>query len=280
MVGLYLGLTALLETVGPKSLIFPSYIDDPAVGIHYGRARGPFVEAAGNGLSMFFCGVAAALALVQWRRHRWLPTVALVLCAAGIVFTLTRQVWIAGALGTVVAMASQPGPRRWLVPVVLSAAVGVLGLLAFVPGFSHRAQSRLDSKLPVWDRLNSNEAALRMIGERPLVGFGWYEFQPHSIAYYRLARDRPITIVGRVHNVFLGYAVDLGVLALIAWGIALCCAVGGALRRRGPPDLDHWRTGLVAVAVAWVVVANFTPMGYAFDHAALWLWAGLCWSRT
>jgi O-antigen ligase len=86
--------------------------------------------------------------------------------------------------------------------------------------------------------------------------------------------------VGRAHNVFLGYAAELGVLAVLAWIACLLAAVGGGLRRRGPPDLGVWRAGLVAVAVAWLVVANFTPMGYAFVHSVLWLWAGLCWSRA
>ena len=45
-----------------------------------------------------------------------------------------------------------------------------------MPGFTRRAQNRLDDQRPVWDRLNSNAATLRMIGERPLAGFGWGTF--------------------------------------------------------------------------------------------------------
>ena len=40
-VGFYLGMTACLEGVGINHLVFPSYINNPAVGIHYGRAAGP-----------------------------------------------------------------------------------------------------------------------------------------------------------------------------------------------------------------------------------------------
>ena len=57
-------------------------------------------------------------------------------------------------------------------------------------------------------------------------------------------------------------------------------AIGGGLLRRGPPDLVVWRGGLIAIAAAWLVVANFTPMSYAFCHSLMWLWAGICWSRT
>ena len=278
-VGIYLGATAFLETVGPTALVFPRYIMDPSVGIHWGRARGPFVEAAGNGLSLYLCAVAAAVAIPQWRR-KWIPVLALALSVTGVVFCLTRQIWLGAAIGTVVAMLAHHRLRAWLIPAAVVAAIGVLALLAFVPGFQARAHTRLNDRQPVWDRLNSNAATLRMIEERPLTGFGWYSFASRGTPYYRLADDRPLTTVGRPHNVFLSYGAELGMVVLVVWLGALFVAIGGGLRRRGPPDLDYWRTGLLAVGICWLVVASFSPMGYAFDHALLWLWAGLTWSRT
>lgn len=279
-VGLYLGVTAVLETTGPASLIFPRYIADPNVGLHFGRARGPFVEAAGDGLAMYGCAVAAAIALRQWRRARWVPLLALVLCIFGVIFCLTRQVWVAAVLGTVVGMLARRELRIWLIPAALAALLAIGAAFALVPGFGTRADKRVNDERPVWDRLNSDDAALRMIGDKPLLGHGWYTFGAASLSYYRQAPDRPVTTVGRVHNVFLSYAVELGVLVLTAWVISIALALMGGLRRRGPPDLDDWRSGLIAFAVAWVVVANFTPMGYAFVHSLLWLLAGMTWSRT
>jgi putative inorganic carbon (hco3(-)) transporter len=279
-VGIYLGLTALWETIGAEALIVPAYIADPSVGIHYGRARGPFVEAAGNGLALVMCGVACALALAVWKRRRWVAALGLLLCVMGVEFTLTRQVWLAAAAATVIAMLVHPVLRRGLIPAALGAVTIVAAVLLLVPGFTGKAEDRFASERPVWDRLNSNDAALRMAADRPLDGFGWYRFADAGRDYYRLAADRALTTVGRAHNVFLSHAAELGVLAALVWIGCLAAAVGGALRRRGPPDLDAWRAGLVAVAVAWLIVANFTPMGYAFVHSVLWLWTGLCWSRT
>jgi putative inorganic carbon (HCO3(-)) transporter len=278
--GLYLGVTALLETVGPSALIWPRYILDPTVGLHIGRARGPFAEAAANGLAMFTCAVAACVALAGRPQRRVAPVAVVALCAAGIVFTLTRQVWLAAIAGTVLTLLARRELRIWLIPGAVAGLVGVLAIFLVVPGFTQRAETRLDDQRPVWDRLNSNAATLRMIGERPLLGFGWGTFPQRSGDYYRLAADRPLTTVSKPHNVFLATGAELGALVLVAWVAALAIAVGGGLRLRGPPDLDRWRTGLIAVAVAWAVVANFTPMGYAFCHSVLWLWAGICWSRT
>ena len=45
--GFYLAFTAICEITQQWSLVWPSYIADPSVGLHFGRARGlPFVETA------------------------------------------------------------------------------------------------------------------------------------------------------------------------------------------------------------------------------------------
>ena len=49
VVGAYLGATAFFEMIGPHSLVFPKFILNPSLGIHDGRARGPFLEAGADG---------------------------------------------------------------------------------------------------------------------------------------------------------------------------------------------------------------------------------------
>src|SRR5947209_2467890 len=105
--GAYLGLTSLFEAVGANSLVIPHYISNPNIGLHIGRSRGPFLEAGANGLAMFNCFLGAAITLPYWRgrpRIRALVICVMILCAAGLVFTLTRQVWVGASLGTVVGM--------------------------------------------------------------------------------------------------------------------------------------------------------------------------------
>ena len=278
VLGAYLGLTAILETVDANALIWPGYIADPDFGLHPERARGPFVEAAANGLALLICGVAAMITahgtrLVEWRWFAWL---AAALCAFGTLLTLTRAVWIGTALAVVVAMLAARGLRRYLPRVAVAAGLATILALALIPSFAESAATREGESRPVWDRLNLIEAGGNMVAERPLFGFGWDRGERDSPPYFRQADDFPITDVDlRIHNLFLSNAVELGLIGTAIWLFALALAVGGAMLTRGPPELYPYRIGLVAIALQWGVVANFVPLFFLFPNLVLWTWAGL-----
>ena len=48
--GIYLALTSIFEVAGMWSLVYPKYIADPTLGIHFGRARGPFLQSVRLGM--------------------------------------------------------------------------------------------------------------------------------------------------------------------------------------------------------------------------------------
>jgi putative inorganic carbon (hco3(-)) transporter len=262
---------------GLTAFVFPKYINNPDVGIHWGRARGPFVEAAADGLSMWICAVAGAMAFKLWRsRWRWFAAATVALCAIGMVLTLTRQVWVGAVAGIVVTFAVSPSLRRYLLPTLAGLALLVGVALGTIPSLRTKIEERSTDNRPVWDRYNSNRAALNMAAERPLLGFGWYRFGAVGTNYYQQSSDYPLTTVGRVHNVLLGNLAELGLIGTVLWVGTLLATIVMALRvPRGPPELEAWRTGLIAVAVCWATVANFTPLGYAFDNYMIWLWPGV-----
>ncbi|MBV9813764.1 MAG: O-antigen ligase family protein, partial [Acetobacteraceae bacterium] len=276
LLGAYLGLITLFEAAGAKSLVVPHYIENPDLGIHAERARGPFLEAGANGLAMFECMVAAAIGLTWWRdrRVRAGAFAVIILCAAGMLYTVTRQVWLGAAAGIVVAMLADRRLRPWLPAVTVSVAI-IVGLsLAFVPGLSSSVSYRAGAQGPVWDRLNSDAAALRMVAARPALGFGWGTFSQASTPYYRLAKAYPLTAVSNAHNVPLSIAAELGLVGLALWLAVLIDAVVLPAFRRGPPNIEPYRWGLIAIATAWFVQSNFTPFDYAFDNYTVWLTAG------
>lgn len=280
--GGYLAVTAMIEQLEVYDLLVPGYIGDPAVGLHFGRARGPFAESAHNGLALFMCTVAAAIALVLWRRpvHRILAGLVLVLAPVGLLLTVTRGPWLAGVAGTLVVFATTAGLRRFLVPVAVAGVLGVFVAFALIPGVAEEAETRENDKSPVYERQNTTAAGLRMIAERPITGFGWWFENSEMQPYYRLHPDIPLTgAAAGLHNTYLQYGVALGLVGLGLWLVAVAMAIGGALTTRGPPSVVPWQIGLKGVFVAWLIVGLFSPGNYAFATALVWTWAGVVWTH-
>jgi putative inorganic carbon (hco3(-)) transporter len=280
--GGYLGLVALFETIHLESLIFPKFINNPSLGIHYGRARGPFLEASANGLALFACAVASAIAVKQWRGRpkAMLAGLVILLCAGGVIFTLTRAVWISSVVATLITILAFKPTRRFFVPSLVGVVVVALAALFLIPGFSGKAHERSDEQGPIWDRLNTDAAALRMVETRPLFGFGWHTFETEGPNYLRQAAGYPLTGAGlNVHNVFLAHLAELGLVGTILWLIALLWVIYDGAIRAGPPWMLDWRMGFVAIAISWLIVANFVPLTYALPNGLLWLWAGMAGLR-
>ena len=275
---LYLGLTSVFQIIGPNALVFPRYILDPDVGIQFDRARGPFVESEANGLVMAMTGFGAALGVTRfrgtWRSVAWLATVA---AAVGVLLSLTRSVWIGTVLGALLAFVAVPRLRRWLLPAAALGAAVVYALITFVPGLGDSVFGRADAQGPLYDRLNTNAAALRIVEAHPLTGVGWLRFIDVVPEWVRQAPDYPITAINlEVHNVFLGRAAELGLLGA---GLFVVCVLLGpvlAVVRRAPVgDLTGWRVVALGAFCAWVVAANSSPLSYPLPNALVWLIAGI-----
>ena len=278
--GAYLGLTVLFETVGLDALVFPKYILDPDYGIHVTRGRGPFVDAVANGLALYMCSVICAIAVALWqtRLTRSLALAIGLLCMVGAFLSLERSVWIGAVLGTVVGVLATRGLRRYLPVLVVAIAVAVAVPLALIPGLQGTVSERTNDQATIWDRQNLVRAAVNMVEAKPIFGFGWSRFADDSADYFQQSPDYPLTATSAgVHNTPLLYAVELGLVGMTLWIMGVLFGVGGALATRGPPDLDAWRVGLLAVATAYLVVLNAVPPT-AWENRSLWLMAGVVYS--
>ena len=276
--GAYLGVTTLFEALKLNALVFPHYITNPRLGIHEGRGRGPFLAADANGMALYGCGVAAVIAFLQAKqpRPRAFALAVALLDFGGTFLTLTRSVWIGTVVASLVLLVVASRLRRYLIPAAAVGAAFVLGALAVIPGLASEASQRQHDQRPIWDRENGNAAALRMLEARPLLGFGWNEFVPRSIDYYRQPQNYPQTSVGRpLHNALLSNFVELGIVGGGLWVVGLLMACGRAITRRGPPDLGPWKVGLAAIVLQWAVVSSFAPAAYAFPNLLMWTWAGV-----
>ncbi len=287
--GAYLGLTAIFQSLGPHSLVFPRYILSFNDEVSTGRASGPFQGVVAEGFATFACATGAAIAFIQWRgqRKRYLALTAGVVCVCGCFLTFERSVWIAAALATVAAALATRTGRRVLVPGVVVACIVVGGVLVASSALASKTSSRVNDQVSVWDRENQTSAGLRMVAARPLFGFGWNRYTSNSLGYFRqtatypmdgysLASYESVGALLPIHDTYLSYAVELGLVGASLWLLSLLCGVGGAIFSRGVGDLRPWKIGLIALLVFYLVVSLFNPyQASPFIVLLLWSWAGV-----
>ncbi len=277
VLGLYLGVTAVLEVLGPHALVWPRFIVDPTIGIQYGRARGPFVESEADGLVMSACGFAAGL--LAWQvpgRWRQVGVLTIGASALGVLLTLTRSNWIGAIIATALAFLVVPRLRRWFVPIALGGLVGVAGLLSFSHTLNAKVTGRASTQRSVYDRLNTDDAALQIIHQHPLTGVGWERFIVVSSDYVRQARTYPITNIGiEVHNVFLGRAAELGLPGAVLFVLVVLLGPVRALSRPVTGEFAGWRVAALGVVVTWLVCANLSPLPYSTANLLFWLIPGI-----
>jgi putative inorganic carbon (hco3(-)) transporter len=296
--GAYLGLTAIFESLGPHALVFPHYIVISDETLPGARAGGPFRSSVTEGFATFSCGAAAVIAFFKWSgqrrydtvdgivvvsrlRRRYFAAAVVVVSTLGCFLTLERGVWIAAtvaALGTGLMVRKA---RRWLIPAVLSCGVLVGGALQLSPALASKTSARVNDERSVWDRENQTSAGLRMIAAKPLFGFGWDRYVDDSLPYFRETSDYPMTGYSLpeeelpLHNSYLSYAVELGLVGMALWLLAVLWGLGGAIFSRGSPQLRPWKLGLLAMTIFFFVIAFFDPLQQNFTELLLWTWAGL-----
>lgn len=275
--GVYLGVTGLLESIAPQ-LVFPRYIVDPNVGLHVDRVRGPFASSEAMAMALAICAGAAAL-LLSRDLPRWSPVAAgtLVLNLYCIVLTTTRSVWVGLAAGVMVALLMSAQLRRWI-PLMIGAAVaGFLVVLSFMPSLVTELTERSTSALPIYDRLSSNAAALRLLGDYPLTGIGWRRFYPHGADWARQSDTLPMNNPDiEVHNVILSRAAELGIpAALVFIAILLLGPIRASLTKVANTEVVNWKVFSAFTFAAWLVAGMFGPMATPFPNYAAWLVAGV-----
>lgn len=276
--GLYLGLTAIFEMIGPRVLVFPAYIADVRVGDVWGRARGPLLSAEANGM-ILAASLFAALIGLRHFRGVWKAIAALTLpiCAVGVLLTLTRSVWLGTVVGVLAMALLTPSLRRRL-PLIIAGGVALVGaILMTLPSLTQLVVDRLTTQRSVYDRANTNAAALRMVADHPIDGVGWTRFMPLSADWVRQSDTYPITHVAiEVHNVVLGRAAEVGLVGAALWvGCVLAGPVLAVIRRPRDPALEDWRLVLIGFGCLWGIAIMLSPVPYQLPNNFLWLLAGL-----
>ena len=220
--------------VGRTELIFPRYILDEGLGYHVDRARGPFLQAVANGVTLNLLG---AIAFDSYRRRRlrgWLAAVVLIALPIAIIATKTRAVWLSfgGTILVLMIFSDSARVRRTCIAIT---TVGVV-VLAVALLFSDHASSleeRFGERSPLDFRMAVYEAGGDMFLERPWLGWDSAGMQAELARRVSGFHQKDFYF----HNTYLEVLVRYGLLglALYLWLMVGLFRVG---RRRACPTLS------------------------------------------
>lgn len=268
----YLVFIAIAFLADAHALIFPRYILDESLGFHADRARGPFLQAVANGVSLNILGILI-LALPQERkavlRLLW------VVLPLAVLATMTRAVWISFAASTIV-LGFRLVERRLQALCALLAVAGLMTGLAI--GFSNHSLKtaiwdRTGERGPVAARLAVYEAGWSMFKEHPVTGW------PAGSTYAELGRRMEGYHLRTfyVHNTYLALLVEFGLPGLALYGILFFNLYRLAWHR--PPEESG---AVAALRKVWPILlsvylfnAFFVDMAYQFVIGLVFTVAGM-----
>lgn len=277
--GLYLGFTAVMETLQVWALVFPRYIANPDMGLHFGRARGPMLNSVSLGVQTAACAAAAWLLIPRSSRPMqvfWFGGCCLM--ALGVLLSLTRTTWL-GLAGAAVTVICLQLPKPWRKTAFVSTVV--LGGLFLVVGKDallelQREDSGAVSAHSAQQRLAFVQVSRQMFADEPLWGVGFGRFYDKKLPYLTDRRQwfELESIRGlHHHNTFLSVLVETGMLGLAAYLGVLAGFLGIGWRLAHDPrvDADCQRLGLLLIGV----VVNYLPSAAGHDltlvHTEQWL---------
>jgi putative inorganic carbon (HCO3(-)) transporter len=272
----YLSFIAIAFLLGARSLIFPRFILDEGLGFHADRARGPFLQAVANGVSLNMLGFVALHAYQRGRVRGLKIAVLLASVPVAILATMTRAVWLsfAGSVVALIFLSQNRGLRRAAVGLALLAATGFMVLS------SHELRmalsDRLEERGPVEFRAAVYAGSWQMFLDRPLVGWGFHQMPADLPRYVSGYRDKVLY----PHNTYLELLVEQGVvgLSLYLWLMWEMWRLGrGAIpaaEKNGFLDPQFHRLWPLLLAVYWVNAA-LVVMSYQFVNALLFTMAGM-----
>ncbi|PQO27231.1 O-antigen ligase family protein [Blastopirellula marina] len=283
--GVYLAVTGILEGLGLYGFVFPRYIADPKVGLHFSRARGPMVQSISYGV--YLCGCMLTTCLLWYRtssKMRWFVLGLVPLFLAAIFFTKTRTVWMGGGLSLLagVFLTMQGKARAVLITgMVACALLAVVAKSDAIMGLK-REGSAEDTKRSVSMRASFTYVSWEMFLDRPILGHGFSQFKKAKLPYLA---DRNVDLVLELlreydhHNTFLSVLCDLGLAGFLPYLAMYCLWLRDAWRQarsNSPP----WAKAVGVLGVGMILVAFSQMVGHEitfmpYEQSLIFLIAGM-----
>lgn len=255
--GVYLAFTGLAEIAGEWSLVFPHYIADPTLGIHFGRARGPELNAASLGVYLTVCLWCVWFLRPHVRRGWQLALLAAVpLMAIAVGSTLTRSTWL-GLVASAAVVGYFQLAHKWRFPLFTIAALG--GVLVAAATWNDmielkREGTANESEHSVDQRESFAYVSWQMFKDHPVFGVGFGRFYDRKLPYLSdRSQDFELDSLRYLHhhNTLLSLLTETGMIGLAAFGALLVAWARSAWSLVRDTRLPAWvrSQGLLMLAV-------------------------------
>ncbi|MDP2922079.1 MAG: O-antigen ligase family protein [Candidatus Omnitrophota bacterium] len=296
LTGIYLGFTAIFEHIGMNKLIFPKYILDADIGIHFGRARGPFVQAAVNGTVLGFVFMAIFYFIFKYKGPRiWrLCSITLLgIIPLAIFFTYTRACWLGAALGflAIAIFIFKQRQKAFAVTAILFFLTAMLIAPSFLDDNSMAfAHERLHQEDPVYARISLYIIYLNMFINNPVFGVGFMKFTDNSSDYFIDPDSEYIPVrytEGGRHDSFASILAEMGLVGtglLLLIYFSIFSASVRLYKRLSAQDSADKNFVVVfwGIAIVYIVNSIFIEMRYVeFVNSLFFMYAGVIygWER-
>ncbi len=281
---IYLIITNYLEHFKINSLIFPKYITNPLIGIHYGRARGPFGLAPINGwfVASLFILTLFLRSRITNEGLRFLMLLFLFLSIPAIFYTYTRAVWLSFLLAPLVVFIFSKGMifrARFLVFPLIFLLLYVFLNWQNITGAEREAGGVVQIS-EVQDRIALYEATKAIFKERPIFGVGFGRFGREANFYATGLGVRTNVAATSQHNLFFSLASEVGIIGLLPFILILFFSLrySWLLYRQSVEEGIISRDLVVsfwAIMIVYIVNASFIQTQYfPSANAFIFLWIG------
>jgi O-antigen ligase len=212
----------------------------------------------------------------EWLRVLYISAFALALF--GLFLSFSRAAWIAGGLVIIGLFFLYPHfmVRFSLIsiPVValLLASAPFTGLAAWAGErlYSEEAQESALSRLPVY------QASFEMLVARPVLGWGYENFNEYDWQFYRRVGDFVNPDKNRSsHNFYLTLLAEQGLIGFFLFMIPFFACITQTLKILRKPPREKWDHRLLAVLwlfiMAYIIINSFQSMRIVFCLGLWWI---------
>lgn len=270
---------AVQAGIGILSWAAPSLLPAQWLGRAGERTVGTFGGPAAYTITLVLFALLAIYAAMSTAnpRKRFVLFGIVVAALLGVVLSLSRGSWLGAAVAMLgVALVYRRAVGRFAIAAVVLAIFLVLGP---VGGFGSVAQDRIGTIQTAEGRIVTDAAAVRMIQNQPVAGFGYGNFDRFDEQYKQRVGDIPLILGGTAHNTYLNLLVELGIPATLLYlspPILLLALSYRLWRRHRLSPLVDWRL----ITVLWLAILDQFVVNNFLEIIHSSFWATSLWWIT